>query len=250
MTRMTRTEEPAADPWAAVTAARLPVAGLGSLAAVRNRAGVRVHTDEGTAWVVWQGGSAEVVRCLRPALGVEFFTERGGEWFRFGSRVPTADRPPGGPGRSPDAALVPARVEPAPVRPGSLEPVRIGVVRGGTVQPATALRCRASDLLPWADTATTAELRAVRAARRNQDAILRGDRLPSIRGATRYWGTTLLVPLGSRPDPDLPPSVIRAACGVGSDALLVLDESGAVVVPEAAFTPLTRAGIRLAAEPR
>src|SRR5436305_12062883 len=104
---MTTSRERDPDPWADVTAARLPADALGALAAVRDRDGVRVRLAGDVAWVTWPAGAADVVRCLRPARGVAFFAERGGQWFRLGRRVPTADRPPDDPGRSLDAVLVP-----------------------------------------------------------------------------------------------------------------------------------------------
>ena len=61
----------------------------------------------------------------------------------------------------------------------------------------------------------------------------------------RFWGETVLVPTGFRPEPDLPAAALRAALGVAADELLVLDETGAEVIPRAAFEPLTRAGVRL-----
>ena len=76
--------------------------------------------------------------------------------------------------------------------------------------------------------------------------MLIGDRLPAVPGAVRFWGTDLLVPVGHRPDPDLPPAILRDAVGAGSDELVLLDEDGADVIPRAAFAPLTRAGLRLA----
>lgn len=243
---MTRPTDDRPDLWAEVTAARLPADALGALAAVRGRAGVRVRLVGDLAWVTWPAGAADVVRCLRPARGVAFFAERDGAWFRLGRRVPTADRPPDDPGQPLDAVLVPGRVSPTLPAAGRLAPVRVGVVRGGPVRPATALRCRLADLLPWAESATTAELAAVTAARCGEVALLRGEKLPTVRDAVRFWGANLLVPLGYRVEPDLPPEAVRAAAGAAADELLVLDEAGAEAVPEAAFAPLTRAGVRLA----
>jgi hypothetical protein len=120
------------------------------------------------------------------------------------------------------------------------------VVRGGVPRPATALACALDDLRRWGDAATTAELASVRAARSEGRAVLLGDRLPVVPGAVRYWGDDLLVPVGHRPDPDLPPAVLRDAVGAGGDELVLLDEGGADVIPRGAFAPLTRAGLRLA----
>ena len=54
------------------------------------------------------------------------------------------------------------------------------------------------------------------------------------------------MPLGFRPDPDLPPATLREAIGAEADELALLHEGGTERIPRAAFQPLTRASIRLA----
>ena len=56
----------------------------------------------------------------------------------------------------------------------------------------------------------------------------------------------MLLPVGWRADPDLGDDALRIACDVADDELLLLDEAGPEAVPDAAFAPLTRAGVRLA----
>ena len=232
--------------WRETSAARLPATSLATLAAVRDRADVRVHANGPDAWVRWSPSRLDVVRCLLPVPGVELFTHRDGLWFRLGCRVPTADTPPDGDGRSVAGVLVPARIEPVPPEPAPGPPVVLRVIRGGSPRPATALACATDDLHRWADAATTAELAAIRAARSEGRAVLLGTRLPTVTGATRFWGDDFLVPIGYRPEPDLPPAVLRSAVGAGGDDLVLLDEDGADVIPREAFAPLTRAGLRLA----
>ncbi len=238
------------DRWREVTAARIPAEGITALAPVRNCDGVRILPDGETVWVDWPAGRADVVRCLLPVPGVVLFVRRRGVWFRFGSRLPTADAPPDGDGLPLAAMLVPARFEPISPPTTALVPRVLSIVRGGEPKPASALLCTVHDLLRWADVATTVELAAVRAARSGDRAILLGARLPSIFGAVRYWGKDVLVPIGFRPDPEMSPSALRAACRVDDDELLLLDESGAEVIPRGVFEQLTRAGIRLGATPQ
>jgi hypothetical protein len=176
---------------------------------------------------------------------VVFLVPRGGAWLPFGSRLPTADRPPDGDGVPVAAVLAPARFTPVGPEALTAPPVPLTVVRGGEPRPATALACHAADLMAWADTATTAELAAASAACAGGRVVLRGARLPVVPTATRYWGDDVLVPVGFRPEPDVRPAVIRAAVEAGDD-LVVLDESGAELIPRAAFAPVTRAGLRLA----
>jgi hypothetical protein len=198
------------------------------------------------AWVGWPAGAEAVVSCLRTVPGVEFFADRGGRWFRFGSRLPAPAAPPLADAVPLDRVLFPARVEPVPPPAALPAPVPLTVVRGGGPRPVTAVRCVVSALARWADAATTAELAAVRAARCGDRALLLGGRLPVVAGGERFWGDRVLVPVGFRPEPALPDGVIRAACGVELEELLILDAAGAEAVPDAAFAPLTRAGVRLA----
>jgi hypothetical protein len=233
------------DPWADVRAARLPVGGLAALAPVRCRPSVTVHVADGHAWVVWPAVDDGLVRCLRPVRGVEFFANRDGRWFRFGHRLPTDERPPITGGTPLDRTVVPAVVAPLAPPAATDLPVRLCVVRGGRPREVTACRCPLRELARWADTATTLEIEPVRAARYGHRALLLGSRLPTVRGGERFWGERVLVPVGYRPEPDLPEPLLREACRVTHDELVLLDADGAETIPERAFAPLTRAGLRL-----
>src|SRR5262249_43785208 len=215
------------DRWARVRAARLPAAGLGALAPVRCHPGVTVLQRGETVWVFWPAGSEAVLRRLRPVAGAEFFEDRGGRWHRFGSRLPCADGPPDDEGGPLDRALVPDRLEWAAPSAAVGTTVVLRVVRGGAPRPGTALPCRVADLARWADMATAAAIATVRAARCGERALLRGERLPVVAGAERFWGGRVLVPAGYRPEPELSEDVLRAACGVAADELLLLDRDGA-----------------------
>jgi hypothetical protein len=235
-----------ADPWAAVAVARLPASRLDALAPVRGRPDVVIVPAGDSAWVRWTASHAEVIRCLLPVPDVELFTTRDGHWFRFGRRVPVADRPPEVEGRPVAGLLLPGPIVPTPPTTTPIEPVALALARSTDPKPVTALACELADLRGWADTATTAELGAVRGAVSGSRAILRGSKLPYVRGATRYWGESVLVPIGFRPDPDLPAGLIRAAVQAEDDELVLLGPAGAELVPVAVFEPLTRAGLRLA----
>jgi hypothetical protein len=234
------------DPWREVSAARLPWPALAALARVCDRTNVRVHRAGDAAWVCWPAGSADVVRCLLPAEGVEFYVRRGERWFRFGRRTPTSDVPPDDEGRPVSAVLLPARFDVLASSPPAASRVALRIAHGGPPQPVAALACPLAELRQWADTATTLELAAVRAALAGDRAVLLGSKLPAVASATRFWGRDVFVPAGFRPDPDLPPAVLRAAVGAAADDLVFLDADGADLIPKSAFAPLTRAGLRLA----
>lgn len=242
---MTRRPSPVAD-WNAVSAASLPIAGLGALAPLRNRADVRVTFAGERAWICWPEGRADVVPILRPVTGAMFFVRRGTEWFRFGSRLPTSACPPDDEGQLVANLLFPSRVEPLHSDAKSLPPVMLGIIRGGEPKTASALGCSLANLAGWADRATVGELASVRAARSEDRAVLLGTRLPSIPTAIRFWGESVLVPLGHRPEPDLPPEALREAVGASREEIVLLHADRVEIIPRAAFEPLTRAGVRLA----
>ncbi len=234
------------DPWLAVVAARVPEHRLDALAPVRDRPDVLIVREGAIAWVRWAASHADVIRCLLPVPDVELFTTRDGHWFRFGRRVPASDRPPQGDARPLAGLVVPDRIEPISPPTSRTDPMRLSIARSSVHQAVTALACEIADLRNWSDSATTAELRSVRGAITGIRVLLRGKSLPFVPSATRYWGDTLLVPIGFRPDPDLPAQLIHAAVQAAEHELVVFGPNGADIVPTSAFEPLTRAGLRLA----
>jgi hypothetical protein len=235
----------AADDWAGVTEARVPLAALPRLARLRDRPDIRVVTADGVAWVRWTSSRADAVRALRPAPGVTFFRVENSVRFPFGSRLPTSEAPPTD-DRPLSSILLPAATEPTP--PDEFLPPRVSLqlVRGGGPQPATALVCPLESLRQWADTATTAELAAFTGLMSGGRAVLFGAKLPAIPDATRFHGAGVLIPLGFRLDPDLPPSLIREAVGAAGDEVVLLTADGCDRIPRDRAEPLTRAGLRLA----
>src|SRR5438128_1633197 len=94
--------------WKPVAAARLPAASLPALAPVRNRHGVAIAVVGTDAWAFFPAGDEAVLRCLRPAAGVEFFEQHGGRWHAFGRRLPSGVRPPAADAVPLDRVLFPA----------------------------------------------------------------------------------------------------------------------------------------------
>jgi hypothetical protein len=227
-------------------AALLPRDGLAALAPVRCHPDVTVTAVGPSVWVRWPAGDAAVWQCLLPVAGAEFFTRHNGRWHRIGRRLPAFDVPPPGEGRPLDRVLFPAPLPSAAVPAPAAAPMPLRLVPSTAARPATAARCRLMSLAAWADRATTAELASVHGAVSSGRALLRGGRLPWLPECERFWGERVLVPLGFRPEPDLPESVLRAACGIGGGELMLLDAAGAEAVPARALGPLTRAGVRLA----
>ena len=236
--------------WSVVTAARLPATGLGCLAAVRHRQEVRVTVGtDGFAWVQWPAGplADEVVAALRPAAGVEFYGRHAGDWRRFGSRLPSGMTPPKDAGRLLAEVLTPAAVVPVLPTVGAIQRLGIEIARDDVPRPATALRCSLRELATLADTATTRQLAGVRAAISGGEVLVLGT-LPPIAAAQRYWGGAVYLPLGFTLRPALSAASVRELLQAAADDLIFWHADGVEVVPQAAFEPVARAGVRLACE--
>jgi hypothetical protein len=108
------------------------------------------------------------------------------------------------------------------------------------------MRCELQSLAAWVERATTIELNEVTGVRSRDAVVLRGQRLPNLPVARRYWGERVLAPLGHRPEPALPDKALLAALDVDDETLALLDFEGVELLPLSVFQPLTRAGVRLA----
>jgi hypothetical protein len=235
-----------ASPLADVCRASLPVDALPQLADVRTVAGIRVMILDERAWVRWDAGDEEVLRRILPIQGAEVFELRDGQWYRPGQRLPAFNLPEEKGARPLSAVLTPSPVEAQRVHPTAFERVRLVLVRDEKPRAATALRCSLEDLARWADGATSRQLTALEAAWYGDSVLLLGQRLPALAGCERFWGRTVLVPLGFRPEPVLPESALRQALGLQEEEIAVLGHGETEVVAREAFQTLTRAAARRA----
>jgi hypothetical protein len=234
------------NPWRDVSAARITRANLVVLALLRARTNIRIHLQDDFAWVTWSGDNRDIVQCLLADAGVRFFTKRGDTWFTFRSLLPVSEAPPRGDGLALSSVLFPKLT--AATQPGSdpLQPTSLRLVRSTESKPTSALVCSLRDLQRWSDMATSMEISRIKGARTRSRAILLGSQLPSLSTATRYWGESVFVPIGFRPEPNLPVPALRQAIGTDDHDFLFLNEEGVLLVPGNVFEPLTRAGMRLA----
>jgi hypothetical protein len=230
-----------------VCCASLPPESLAALAAVRELTEVRVALAAGRAWVRWEPGEERVLRAVLPVSGVELYVRRDGRWHRHGHHLPAFDFPAQLDERPVHQVLTPAPVRPVPPPSVQPRPIALALVADARPRPGSAMRCGVLELARWADTVPAARLAALRAGQCEGRVLLLGTRLPPLARGERFWGGQLLVPLGRRPDPDLPASAVREALGIAADEVLLLTDAGAEVVPTSAFRPLTRAQVRLAA---
>jgi hypothetical protein len=234
-----------------IECACLPESSLPALADLRHEPGVLVSVREGRAWVRWGPENSAILERLRPIAGVELYARSGGLWRRLGHRLPSFGVPDDDEEGVPlSRMLIPLPLRPEPIGIARFEPVALTLVPDDVPRPASALECGVKALAEWAEMAPSAWLGSLQAAHSSDRVMIRGRRLPPLGEGRRFWGNAVLVPLGLRPEPDLPETALRAALGAGDEELLVLTSDGFEIVPVAAVRPLSRAGIRLAAEGR
>jgi len=232
---------------AEVSCASLPATELPALASLRAEAGVEAAVAGDRCWVRWQPGAEVVLRRLLPVPGVHLYALREGIWHRPGCRLPAFEVPTGLEYRPLHHVLTPAPVMPTPARVPTLDRFRIRLVEDDRPRRTTAMRCDLDKLARWADTVPASRLGALQGALCQGRVLVVGERLPLFPSEERYWGEPVLVPLGYRPEPNLPADALREALGVAGEEILILDVGKAESVPRIALGPLTRAGIRLAA---
>jgi hypothetical protein len=253
-----------AEEWQKVGCARIAIPDLRVLADLRRRTDIRVLVEEDRAWVYWSPESHPMQQVLigrlLPLPEVELFTRRGGYWYRLGEHLPAFEVPveAGTEGAPLERIVMPRPMTALPPADGRPNPISLRVVRDerSRPRPPRALRCPLERLAAWAEQATSARLASLRGAWASgagdesggAEVLVLGasGSLPELPGALRFWGVDLLIPLGFRPDPELPESALCRAVGAGSNHLVILDSQGYELIDRAAFRPLSRAGVRLA----
>ena len=178
--------------------------------------------------------------------GAELFARRGDRWYRLGHALPAFEVAEVGAGEPLAQWVVPEPVEPAYHAKMQPAPVPLRLVPHDSPRPTTAVRCTLEQLAQWAENATSRQVACVQAVMCTGEAVLLGDKLPSLSGASRYWGQSVFVPLGFRPEPNLPESALREALELSADEIALLDADGVEVIERSSFAQLTRAAARLA----
>jgi hypothetical protein len=235
-------------PFDDVSCASLPADALPRLAGLRGEPGVQVALEVGRLWLRFEPGAERVVRKVLPLAGAELFTSHGGTWRRFGQSLPAFDVPADLSLQPLSHVLFPAPVQPVPPGDAAITPVRLNLALDDRARATTAMLCPLATLVAWADTVPAARLARLYGVTRGGEALVIGELLPVLDSGERFWGRLVLIPLGLRPEPDLPESALRAAAGVRDDELLLLRPGHADAVPRAALGRLSRAALRLAAE--
>jgi MoxR-vWA-beta-propeller ternary system domain bpX2/FtsH ternary system domain X7 len=230
-----------------ICCASIPREALPLLADLRTSSDLRAHRRGERVWLRWPPGAEEILRCVLPINGADVFALRDGLWYRPGRSLPVFDVPDDADSKTLLHLLVPAPFEAAgqPDRK-DWQPVPLRLVRDGQPHHTSALECGATELLRWADDATTHAIGSVEVAACKERVLMLGARLPPLADAARFWGQSLFLPLGFRPEPNLPESVLREALVLLPDEIVFLREDRAEVVGRSVFRPATRAGIRRA----
>jgi hypothetical protein len=229
-----------------VCCAKLPERGLASLAPLRCATGVTVTLEGEWAWIRWPPENGEVLAQVLPVPGVELYERREDRWFRHGSFLPAFDVPELEEGRPLYQALLPLAVHATKLAEDRLEPVVLRLVRDYRPRATIALLCGLSEMSKWVEAVPGPRLASIRGAFCATRALLLGTRLPLIGGCTRFWGDRVLVPLGLRPEPDLPEEAILEALRVAKQEFLLMQEEGVEIISFDAVQPLTRSSLRLA----
>jgi hypothetical protein len=250
-------------PWHDVGCVRIAIEDLRVLADLRGRVEIRITVMGDRAWVFWEPGTAPMpevlVRRLLPLPGVEMYTQRGGTWYRVGARLPAFGVPlgAGSEGAPLERIVLPKPMTAVPPADVAASPVCLRLVRDSPcrARPARGLLCSLARLAAWAEDATSERLAALQAAwtagpeagSNDHDVLVLGapGSLPELPDGVRFWGVDLLVPIGFRPDPELPEPALCRAVGAGPDDLVVLHGQDSERIPRAAFRPLSRAAVRL-----
>jgi hypothetical protein len=239
-------------PLDAVTCASLPSTALAVLADLRRHPDVVVALVGHRAWVRWPAGDEAVLHRVLPVPGVELYEQRDGAWYRPGSSLPS-----NGPPSAVSAQLLATVITPLPIQleivkaqagaaAPSITPAPLELLRDDRPRETTALLCSLEVLGRWAESAPTAQLAALHAARCGGMVLLLGRSLPPLSGGERFWGGRVLMPLGYRVEPRLPASALAEALRLKTDELLLLHREQREVLPRSVFQPLTRASVRLA----
>jgi hypothetical protein len=232
-------------PLAEVCCASFPAESLAWLAPLRVHAGIRVRTFGERAWLWWTSGDEVVLQRVLALHDVAVFGRREGRWYRPGQHLPAFDVPSEEGARPLLHVLTPAPVQPDYGAP-SLRALALRLVPDGCPRAAWALGCTLADLAGWADQATSRQLAMLTAVRSGPRVLLRGERLPPLLEAERYWGRTILIRLGFRPEPEVSEGVLRQALRLQDEEIALLGANGFEAIDARRFQPLTRAGVRLA----
>src|SRR5262245_32931267 len=228
-----------------ICCACVPAGELGRLAPLRCEPGLVVAKAGDWLWVKWHAQRDETLRVILPIPGCRLFRFCKGHWVQHGRHLPEFEVP-NTEYRPLAQVLFPAPITTLPTSALRAQPLHLTLAADANPRPTTALRISVAALLHWAESIPSDRLSRLRGAYRKQEAFVVGAILPSVVAGQRYWGRTVYVPLGFRPEPDLADSSLREVLGLQDGEWAILEDDGVQVVREEDMVPVSRAGLRLA----
>lgn len=237
-----------------VRRARIPKSRLDELAHLRHRSDLRVRLEIEFVWLAWETPDPAIVTTLLPIVGAALYEPRPGGWFEPAGVLPVRGMPDLdlADTRPLDRVILPAMPTPTLSQPPLAGRITIRLVRDEVPRVTSGVRAPLLEVLAWASTVPEARFDGLTAAVRRQPdrlaVLVRGTRLPDVRNGSRFWGERVLIPLGWRTDPPLSEPLLRTVSQAADEELLVWEAGGAEAIPDSAFSRLTLAGLRLAAE--
>jgi hypothetical protein len=226
--------------------ARLPAAALGRLAALRCEPRVQVALHDRELWIRWDTGRDDVARSLLPLSGCRLYGRHNGRWHAWGEALPAFDVPEALRFRPVYEVVFPAAMHPISAGGRLSEPVALALVPDSVFRPTHALECPLDSFLAWADSVPSCALARYQGAIQEQRLLVLGNNLPWLEDGERFWGRSVLVPIGFRPQPFLVEADLRRAAGIDSSDLLILRSERSELVATDQFSYLTHAALRLA----
>jgi hypothetical protein len=232
--------------FADVERAAIPTAAMARLAPLRDRSGLEIALSGKHLWLRWHESDDSISQAVFAIPGARLFTSKDGQWHEPDRSLPTFDMPESLSFRPIAAVIAPASL--ASIASADFAPLAmpLELVADATYRPTLALVCPLGDFASWARSVPPSGLRKLRAARCDGRLFVLGKSLPWIDGGERFWGRSVLVPIGYRPRPDLGEESLRTLVGVADSDVLVVRPDGIELVPQDAIAPLSHASLRLA----
>jgi hypothetical protein len=230
-----------------VQRAAIPTAAMPRLGVLRDRRGLEVGLAGRHLWLRWPDGDESIAQTLFAIAGSRLFEMRDGHWHEPGRSLPAFDMPETLSYRPIAAVILPAAFEAKPAIEFAPVAAPLRLVADSAYRPTLAMACALTAFSAWAQGMPPCRLKQLRAARDGDRLLVLGKSLPWIEGGERFWGRSVLVPVGRRPTPNFSEAALRTLVGVAESDLLVIRQSGCELIAQDSFETLTHGALRLAA---
>ena len=223
----------------------LPVAAAKHLAALRLSDDLEIADVNGLLWLRGKTTRPDLAVALwRLPANARFHWLAGDRLQPWGSRLASERLPQSASWQSLRTWLrvgLPAAGLPADnPRPRSLR-----IVPSDRATEPNAMLLPMSDWLSWAVSAPLIRLNQLRYAISGRgDALILGRPVPPVRGQLLVETDGVVIPVGAKWDPAVPPRVVRRVLAASDGMVVLWDIDGARLLSEELFVPATRASAR------